>query len=124
MGAPIAGGLLVQGRFPLDDKYWVNSKANLVDGLIYDGLFRWTRDTHILYVNENGKWKRIDTFDPVLVAEVIVESKDIAGLGLRDAIIWLANHRVAGTIPSPIETIEIIDVQGDDGLTITNVAAI
>jgi hypothetical protein len=60
MAAPIPGGLLVQGRFPLDDKYWVASASNLDDGLVYDGLHRWTKDTQQEYVRKFGIWKLVN----------------------------------------------------------------
>lgn len=68
MAAPIGGSLSVQGRFPLDDKYWVESFTNLDDGLIYDGLHRWTKDTQEEYVRRFGVWIKVgsDTEAPTI----------------------------------------------------------
>lgn len=60
MAINLPSAIKVGGRFPTDEKYWVASYANINDGEIYEGMPRWTLDTHTLYYLVNGVW--IDAF--------------------------------------------------------------
>ena len=58
MAIPLPSPIKVGGRFPIDDKYWVASAANLNDGDIYEGMDRWTLDTGKKYtLQKSGLWE-------------------------------------------------------------------
>lgn len=74
MAIALPSSILVGGRFPTDDKYWVASYSNLNDGEIYEGMPRWTKDTGDLYIlQQDSSWQKLSDNAVTITVNSVIE---------------------------------------------------
>lgn len=132
MAIKLPSNILVGGRFPLDDKYWVNDYANLNDGEIYPGLHRWIKSGQFkdkeYVLLSTGIWKEVSGGEKGLSGTVKVGSvttgavPKITNVGTESAAIldFILPAGPKGDAPI-IDIGQVVTVSGNESPSVSNV---